>query len=484
MRRVGLVLFCGVSLCCQSILPFSIQREVWGESPGKKEASASRSLYQIQAAYEPSRDEVTGTMRVRLPVTVREPQTEAYFHLYPNVFQDWKYRSQSRPRHPGFLKVSQVKVNGVPASFKVEETRLQVRFPQANAIGHAAVVEMAYCLHLPEGGVRLNTYRQTAFLAQWYPMLVVKDQEGWHQDPYTPTGDPFYSQVADFDVTFSLPTGYRVISTGVNPPPQGSGKRQTVRVQEKDVRDFVAVLTKDYRCKEGEVDGTRVHLWYLPEARSVSDLLTKHAVAAMGFYNQTFGRYPYSEVDVVLGDTGEGIAGMEYPGLITSLPYIEDRTGKKSPAINVVAHELAHQWWYGVVGNNQVKEPWLDEGLTTFSEFLYMTEKEQGKYRDFFERVRLGSDQVHARTGLTSVESLYRYPDAVYGLMVYARPAAMLFQLMDEIGKEKVYQILKTYYQRYRYQVATANDFFAVANEVAGKDLTPFFQRWLTFKSH
>ena len=79
--------------------------------------------------------------------------------------------------------------------------------------------------------------------------------------------------------------------------------------------------------------------------------------------------------------------------------------------------------------------------------------------------------------GITSVESLYRYPDSIYGLMVYILPAAMLFQLCDQIGKDKVMQILSTYYQQYRFRIATTADFIRIANQVAKKDLTPFFDK-------
>jgi aminopeptidase N len=149
----------------------------------------------------------------------------------------------------------------------------------------------------------------------------------------------------------------------------------------------------------------------------------------------------------------------------------------------VVVHELAHQWWYGVVGNNQVKEPWLDEGLTTFSEFLYMHDQMGEDERELLIRAAEHCNRINRKTGVTSVESLYRYSDLVYGLMVYTRPAAMMWELTDEIGKEKVLKILQTYYQRYRYQIATTQDFIRVANEVAGKDLTPFFNKWLYFKT-
>ena len=108
--------------------------------------------------------------------------------------------------------------------------------------------------------------------------------------------------------------------------------------------------------------------------------------------------------------------------------------------MNVVAHELAHQWWYGVVGNNQVKEPWLDEGLTTFSELLYMHDQVGGS-AEFLVRAAKVSDEIHERR---LPVTLYKYSDSIYGLMVYTRPAAMLWELMDEIGREGL-EILRTY---------------------------------------
>jgi aminopeptidase N len=182
----------------------------------------------------------------------------------------------------------------------------------------------------------------------------------------------------------------------------------------------------------------------------------------------------------VLGETGFGIAGMEYPGLITSIPTMATEKGIQ-PAVSVVAHELAHQWWYGVVGNNQAKEPWLDEGLTTFSEFLFMKEKMKSNEQEFLRRATQKTNEIHQAAGITCVDTLYSYPDMVYGLMVYIRPAAMMFELMDEIGRENVLKIMRTYYEQYQFKTATTQDFIRVANRTAGKDLTPFFHKWLYF---
>lgn len=437
----------------------------------------SRPKYEIQAKYDATKQTVTGHMVVTIPEMRLFPQKEAFFQLYPNVFKDWKYENESKPEKPGYLNVQNVQVDGVAVKENVKETILQVPFGKEVPIGTTARIEMDYELVLPKGGTRLNTYENTAFLAQWYPMLVVQDKEGWHNDPYTTVGDPFYTQMSDFEVSFELPTGYQVISSAKD---QASPAEKVVLKQD-NVRDFVAVLTKDYQVIRGKSGKTDVNLWYLKGMEKESKPLHEAALSSMKFFGERFGEYPYEEVDVVLGETGFGIAGMEYPGLITSIAKMPTMSGEK-PAVSVVAHELAHQWWYGIVGSNQAKEPWLDEGLTTFSEHLFMQKQMKEDDRAWLKKASDKSNEIHKAVGIHSVQKLYDYPNEIYGIMVYIRPAAMMYQLMDDIGEEKVMEILKTYYERYQFQTATSQDFFKVANEVSGKDLKPFFDKWLYFK--
>lgn len=461
------------SLIMVCLLTFSI---LPGRVEAEKRTVPSRPQYWIDATYDDQKQSVRAHMKVRLPKEHKN-QHEIYFHLYPNAFRHWRFGKVSKPTRPGSIELSNVKFNGQPVQPKIRETIMKIDLPRVLHQGKSALIEMDFHLHLPKGGTRLNVYRQTAFLAQWYPMLAVKDRGGWHTEPYTTTGDPFYSIVSDFDVTFHLPKNYQVISTAVDQ----RKPKQTVHLKQEMVRDFVAVLTKDYRVHRQRIDGIMVNLWSMEGMDDTVKPLLRAATSSMQFYNQRFGHYPYPEVDVVLGETGYGIAGMEYPGLITSIPKIPTSQGER-PAVNVVAHELAHQWWYGVVGNNQAKEPWLDEGLTTFSEFLYMREKMKEDEREIMQRVIDKTDEVHRMVGLTSAEPLYHYPDNVYGLMVYLRPAAMLFDLMYQVGEPKMMKILSTYYKTYQYRVATTQDFIRIASQVTGKDLQPFFQWWLYFK--
>lgn len=454
------------------------QANVFAMENGMSAGSEKRPTYIIDAKYDDATSKITGHYHVKIPISEQKLR-ELYFHLYPNAFSNWKWGSASKPKKPGYLHVRNVKVDGSTARYHTKETLLKVSLPASIQTGKTVQVEMDYELKLPQGGMRLNRFGDTAFLAQWYPMLAVKDQEGWHTDPYTSTGDPFYSRISDFKITFDIPKGHRLITSANDSSDSFSSK---VTLQQSKVRDFAAVITKDYEPVRGKAGDVEVNLWYLKGMEDVAQELHHHAITAMKFFSKHFGDYPYKEVDVVLGETGYGIAGMEYPGLVTSLDKIPTRKGER-PAVSVVAHELAHQWWYGVVGNNQVKEPWLDEGLTTFSEFLYMHEQMGEDEQKLLAKVAERTDQIHKEKGITSVESLYQYSDPVYGWMVYTRPAAMMWKLMEHLGKEKVLEILSTYYDRFRFRIATTQDFIHVASEVAGTDLKPFFHRWLYFQT-
>ncbi|SFS81742.1 M1 family metallopeptidase [Marininema halotolerans] len=441
--------------------------------------SKERPKYIIDAKYDDQQQMITGHLVLKLPVKPQEKLDKLVFRLYPNAFRDWKWGTKSRPSAPGWLTVNHVRVNGEKVAAETKETVLHVPVSKSLAAGKTAQITMDYQLKMPKGGTRLNVYGNTAFLAQWYPMLAVKDAAGWHEEPYTTTGDPFYTQMSDFKVTFHVPQGYHLITSGSDPDGDSKGP---VTIEQSNIRDFAAVISKDYERVQGKSEkGVKVNLWYLKGMEDVSQELHDAAVSAMDFFGKHFGQYPYKEVDVVLGETGYGIAGMEYPGLVTSVAKVPTQKGD-TPAINVVAHELAHQWWYGVVGNDQVKEPWLDEGLTTFSEFLFMHDQMGENERDFLTKVAERSDEVYKTKGVTSVESLDKYSDPIYALMVYARPAAMMWSLMDKLGREKVMRILSTYYQRYQFRTATTHDFIQTANQVAGEDLTDFFDHWLYFK--
>ena len=445
-------------------------------------ASVSKEIpqYNIDIEYKEKEQLVIGKMELKYVNLTGKQLNEIYFHLFPNAFQNWKWEKENKPESAGSIQIKSALIDGTEVFAHQNETLLKLNFPKPLQQSKNTYVELEFTLKLPQKGFRLSAVNQTVFLAQWYPMLAVYDEKGWHLDPYTTTGDPFYSEVANFDVKLKFPKGYQVISSAEEPL-QDQRTQEKLFLSQKKVRDFAIVLTKEYEAiRTQSKSGIKTNLWYLNGQQEVAPTLVGGAVEAMNFYEEYFGEYPMKEVDIVLGNSSYGVAGMEYPGLVTSDPLTQSKD-KIGPALNVVAHELAHQWWYGTVGNDQIKEPWLDEGLTSFSEYLFSEKVLHKDMSSLMKRIKNITDQMAKSSNITVVDSIYKYGDQ-YGAFVYARPAAMLWELRDKVGEEKMKQIMQTYYQTYQFKTANTEDFIKIVNQVVKKDMSSFFEEWLLIK--
>lgn len=459
----------------KSIVTYSFMNESKAEIP----------TYIFHINFDDKKSLIKGTMNIQVPNTSSKQLQELYFHLYPNAFANWKWEEASMPESIGYLRIKEAVVNDIKVVAHQRDTLLKINLPIPLKPKEIANVNLNFELKIPDKGLRLTKVNNTAFLAQWYPMLAVFDEEdGWHIEPYTTTGDPFFTEVANYEVYLQLPKGYRVISTGNESRNtiEELENTQKVYLSQKKVRDFALMFTKDYQ-KISAMDDNKIiiNLYYLPNQQEVAGLLFGGAMEAMDYYGKTFGPYPLEEVDIVLANAGNGIAGMEYPGLVTSDPSVRLK-GDSLPAYNVVAHELAHQWWYSTVGNNQIAEPWLDEGLTSFSEYLYMEQVLGRKDIDeIMGRIKKYTDDIGIENNINVLQSIYNYGDN-YGLFVYGRPAAMLWEIKKRYGYDNVKKIMQTYYQKYKYRVATTEDFVQVVNQVLDQDMSTFFKNWFLLK--
>jgi aminopeptidase N len=177
-------------------------------------------------------------------------------------------------------------------------------------------------------------------------------------------------------------------------------------------------------------------------------------------------------------------SGMEYPGLvyINTKYYADEYDGDN--LLYTTVHETAHQWWYGVVGNDQIDEAWLDEGFATYSEGVF-TEKEFGKgngelYYEYLEES--AKEDIEARTYdgviLKSLDSYVNWDD--YGPAVYTGGAVLLSEIRRQVGDKTFFKILQSYYQEYSFKNATTEDFLAVCEEVSGKDFDELFDNHLS----
>jgi aminopeptidase N len=237
--------------------------------------------------------------------------------------------------------------------------------------------------------------------------------------------------------------------------------------------------------REGTVDGIRVRSYSWQAGGDGGALQT--ATQSLALFGQTYGPYPYGEYSVVQADFF--IGGMEYPGmvLIDGTLYAPSLTGDVVRDI-VVSHETAHQWWYGVVGDDEVQTPWLDEGLTEFSTQLFFRQMRSSRYNRLYEsqgeallQQRRDTQIQSGPAPLTATTPVYGFADNTdYSAWVYDRTAAVLQELRGRLGDKVFFRALRAYYDRNRLSVATAEDLMDAFEQAGGQDLRDWFAQKLT----
>jgi aminopeptidase N len=216
----------------------------------------------------------------------------------------------------------------------------------------------------------------------------------------------------------------------------------------------------------------------LPGHEAAAKLVLAHATASLRLYSDLYGSYPYIELDII--EAPLNLRGMEYSGLVL---IGEDlyQGNQREGLVFLVAHEVAHQWWYGIVGNNPYQHPWLDEGLTEYSAFEY--------YRSVFgkgeaERLMTARWLIPFDSAAGSIDGLVDRPAAAfdptsYELLVYAKAALFFDALRQQLGEAMYRQVLQTYYTENRYRIATPQTFLVTAQRVSGQNLNPLAEDWL-----
>lgn len=451
------------------------------------ETLAAATQYQIAAQLTLDEDAVIrGQQRMHYTNQSDDALDRIVLRLYPN----------SRPlRNAGSLTVSNVDVAGqaTTPTLSVEDTVLTVPLTEPLAPGAATQITLDFETRLKRGEIsrafeRLGYVGDVISGGSWYPAISVYEaRRGWWVTPIiSGEGDPTYNDIGLYDVRLTLPAELTPITNGVVVD-QVEHEDGTVTYHEVTgpVRSHVLVASDRYgEPQTVEVDGVRVQVWPYQEAVGRSPdadaLALQTTAAALTLFNDQLTPYPYPELDVVQHPT---FTGLEFSGLI----YISEEYWQADGLTlleDVIVHEVGHQWFYGLVGNNQVESPWLDEGLATFTEILY--EREQLGTSPLADTIQAVSDRLDAgmaaAIGLDATVPL-NLPVADYGenygLVAYYRGAAFLLALEAALGQATVAEALRVYTHEFRYQVATVEDFKTVFETVAEQDLTPLFEAWI-----
>jgi hypothetical protein len=311
--------------------------------------------------------------------------------------------------------------------------------------------------------------KQAVSLGNWYPVLAhYRGDKGWYGLTCFEIGDPYVTDVADYHVTITTTEGVTVAGTG-----QETHEGNRWEYEAKQARSFAFAASDVYQVASGQAGDINVFSYYFPSNQEAGQAVLQTAMQAMELFTDLYGPYPYA--DYRLAET-EFAGGMEFSGLtFLGSAFFDQYDGtSRTPLIPLTAHEVSHQWFYGLVGNDQVTEPWLDEAPAEYSSYLYY-EHYLPNDTDWWWFYAV--DQWAPAGKIDYLIHIFRsnreYMDAVY-----RRGAMFMRDLRQTMGDPAFFGFLKEYQRRYAYQLVTSRDFFSLVQEFTTADLIPLQEEY------
>lgn len=434
------------------------------------------TVYRIDLQISDDFLRLEGQERVRYTNQEDAPLHEVYFRLFPNTAG-------------GKATVSAVKVGDqdLEPVYEFADSALRVPLPTALPPGEQVVIEMDFEVEVAQemaGNYGLFGYFDGVLvLDEFYPAIPVYDDEGWNVETPPPNGDITYYDASFYLVRVTAPANLTIIASGVKVDSKIEGDDQTLTFAAGPARDFYLAASENYTVTSETVGETTVNSYTFRERADGAKLALQYVVDALTSFNKRFGVYPYTEFDVV--STPMQALGMEYPGAVAISLALYDPNNKAlglpSQTIleSTVAHEVAHQWFYNAVGNDQVDEPWLDEALAQYLAGLYYVdtydERAAQNYRSSWDYRWDRTDQADIPIGLPSAA----YERADYSPIVYGRGPLFIAALAEEMGQEVFDQFLRDYYQSHKWSIGTSDAFKQLAEQHCQCDLTVLFEEWV-----
>lgn len=438
--------------------------------------------YQIDLTIDPAAQTYRGRQMVTYTNTDTAPLPDIVFRIFPNSCALYGC---------GELKVNAVTVGGrsVETTTDLEGTALRVMLPQPLAPGQQVDVSLDFTGRVPRDfgpdrqGYGIYNYSptlQTLTLANAYPILAVRQNGEWVADPVYPDGDAVFSPTAFYDVSLTLPGGWAPIATGSAIADSGADGWRTIRYSSGPARDFMLSLAPTWGKVSQKVGETTIHSYYLADRQAGAEKALDVAAQALGIFTRRFGPYPFKEMDIVPAPLHRA-AGVEYPGLILIEASLYPRANEPSFE-ETVAHEVGHQWFYSVVGNDVIKSPWLDEALTQYATATYFQDRYgDERYNRIITRwervvddlVSKGQDDIVGE-GLPHFEGTNRY-----GAVVYLKGPLFFHAVRQRIGDERFFAALRDYYQQHKYAIASPDDLLAAFEKAGGQQLDDVYDKWI-----
>lgn len=460
--------------------------------------------YTLRATLDPEAHTVHGEGTITWRNTSAKSVRELWLHLYLNAFKNERSaffrervggRGSEPPEDWGWIDVRRLALRDAdgpsvdlwPAAelrhpaqaggvdLDEDETDARVPLPREVAAGESIRLDVVFDEKLPIVVERTGYRGHYHMVGQWFPKLARLERDGtWAHFPFHHLAE-FYADYGTYDVTLDVPEAYTLGATGPAVEQSVANGRRVERHVQGDVHDFAWTAWDAWQTARETIDGVDVTLLYPGGFKRLAARELATLRFGLPYYSAHYGKYPYKVLTVVhpQEDAGES-GGMEYPTLITSGGAWDLPPGLLAPEI-VTLHEMGHQWFYGLIGTNELAWPFLDEGLNQYAE-----QDGMGKWRGEASALDLAGLAVSDATldAVGGVMTVHNEPvaqpanqfttGADYGGLVYARTASVVETLRRVYGDEAVGRALGRYARRYRYEHPGPEQLLAVFDEVLG----------------
>jgi len=430
------------------------------------------TLYQIDVRVEfdpgQERGTIDGFSRIQYTNPHSEPLPDLVLMLWPN---DRQYKAE--------IQAGPALIDGQLVSARPELGGLALRFDLPEPLAPGATLDVSLPFHITTSGPigrgnssRFGITEGVLFAPTFYPLVPRLIEGEWDAREAPFGGDTTVSDVSLYQVRIVVAPDQTVVATGAEVDrEQLEDGALAITYVSGPARDF-AFAIGPFITEQEEVNGVTVAGWALPEHEKELQIMVEAAATQFELLNDLIGPYPYNELDLV--DVPGAFGGIEYPGLVTV------GTLGGTNVIDPTVHEVGHQWFYGLIGGDQLEEPWLDEGAATYTEILYHEQASRPGYATgvltFFR------DQLrdHPNPELPIGLAVDEYgTQAEYGLFVYRKGALFFDALRAELGDDLFFEFLQRFLEQNRYGIASAAEFQATAEDTCDCDLDPLFDLWV-----
>ena len=437
-----------------------------------------RTQYRIQINIPEDYLTLSGHEEILYTNNEEEPLPEIYLRTFPNLAGGW-------------VTLSGLQAGGAAANFSWEAASSAVKIELEKALqpGEKLLLSMDFSIIIPEnmgGNYGLFGYfDEVLVLDLFYPMIPAYDESGWYKDVPASSGDISYNDASFYLVQVNAPKKLVLVASGVEISRAKQDKNQIVTFVQGPARDFYLAGSEDYEKMSEQInEEITVNCYVNNNVLNRQARALDVAATAIEIFGERVGAYDYTEFDVL--STPMLALGIEYPGAtgIALGIFDPEATIAGNPSDyyleSTIAHEVAHHWFYNVVGNDQVRHPWLDEAVVQYLTGIYFLDR-YGKaaYEEYksswegrWERVDKAPDPVDL--------AVAEYENGHYGAIVYGRGPLFIEALANEMGEETFFTFLRAYYDSNHWGIGTDEEFESLAEETCQCDLSGLYAEWLS----